>query len=533
MRPGNPTAQDKELGMVGGNKFGRYNKISDESTYNMIKSDNWLVNYAGYQLVKSIVPNGKGRGIFSSSKNNILIVVIDNHVYSISPNLNVTFAGNLKSFVGDVYIEENNTNQILISDFSKLYIYNAITTEFSVSTTTPAQPFTVDFIPGYITFQNGRFISPDTQNNQWRLSDAGLGKSWPNDDQHVGSLQTKPDNVLACLRVPGKGNLLFVFGSTVTEIWNDMGAALFPYQRNTSVNIDYGCLSVATISASDDMVVWLAYNEQSGPVIMVSTGADFERLSTDGIDYKLANLVNPKKSHAFLFKQDGHIFYQITFSDPADNFTLIYDFNTRLFFYATDENMNYHIAQHVAYFNNTYYFTSLNDGNLYEMNSKYTTYNYNDISTSTTYDPQKDFEIPRCRVCPPIRLKDSTYFISNSITFPIEQGNDPNFPGSLLEWIAAEDGTSITSEGESQDYYISIGSERVVDPYVPRVDLSISRDGSESFSNYTQKELNPLGKRKNRVVFWGQGAANDMVPQFRFWSKFRVVVGEGQASIYQ
>ena len=36
------------LDLVGGNKFGRYKKVSVEQTFNMMVSDDALVDYAGY-----------------------------------------------------------------------------------------------------------------------------------------------------------------------------------------------------------------------------------------------------------------------------------------------------------------------------------------------------------------------------------------------------------------------------------------------------------------------------------------------------
>ena len=41
------------LGMVGGNTYGRYNKISSAQTWNMMISDGFLVDYAGFQFIKT------------------------------------------------------------------------------------------------------------------------------------------------------------------------------------------------------------------------------------------------------------------------------------------------------------------------------------------------------------------------------------------------------------------------------------------------------------------------------------------------
>ena len=79
--------KDLPLKMVGGTKFGRYNKISNEQTFNKLLSDNWMVPFAGYRMVLAIDPKGTGRAIYASTQNNKIFAVIDSSVYIISPGL--------------------------------------------------------------------------------------------------------------------------------------------------------------------------------------------------------------------------------------------------------------------------------------------------------------------------------------------------------------------------------------------------------------------------------------------------------------
>lgn len=481
-------AQDMPLKIVGSTSFGRYPKISVEQTFNMIISDNWLVPYAGYKRVKELINSGVGRGIYSSPRLGRMIVVVDNNVYSFNNRLSYSIIGETNTFSGDVFISENNNDQIAICDRQTIYIYNWSTGAFTDAM--------LDFTPGYVTYQDGYFIAPnlDIADNAatWRLSAVGDGLSWPDDSQHVGAIQTKGDYAQAAVRVPGKGNLLLVFGKTVAEPWYDVGAKLFPYQRSTSSNIDYGVANASTIAESEEMVAWVGSNEKSGPVIMYSTGTDINQISNDGINFRLAQLNNPSNAYGFFFKQDGHLFYQVTFPDPRDNLTLTFDFNTQKIFTLTDENMAYHIAKRVAFFNNAYYFVSFNDGNLYELSSNYTDYDYGD---------GKVYEIPRIRTCPTLRLPDGSPFSVNSSTFILEQGTDP----------------------------LNVSNT----DYQPRVDMSMSKDGGESFGSDVSKPINRIGKRKNRMVWWAMGRCNEYTPQFRFVGLGRFVATDGITSIYQ
>jgi hypothetical protein len=542
MIPSSIKGQEVPLKMVGGNNYGRFDKISDERTYNMIRSDAGLVPYPGYRMVASINPGSRGRHMYSSSRWGNSIAVIGNAVYGVSPPaagtefLSYFFIGNINTFVGDVFIDENIVGQIGICDGQDIWIYNwsAPTTPALIAVTLPIDSQTnAPIVPGYITYQSGRFITGNKETANWFLSAVGNGANWnPNSGFPLfAAIQSKPTNFVAALRAPGRGNLLYVFGQDVVELWYDVGAAIFPYQRSTSVSIDYGCLSPNTIAAMDTIVAWLGVNERSGPVIMVSAGSDITKISDDGIDFQLAQLTNPAASTGLFFKESGHLFYQITFFDPADNFTLVYDFNNKEFYSASDENMNYHVAENVAFMQDSYYFVSINDGNIYQTSSRLTTYDY----TVPNSGFPVVYEIPRVRICPPLRLGDSSRFVMNSLTFTVEQGNDANYAGSLLYYLSEENGTVLCEEdGNATDASgIYLSQERVVNPYVPRIDISVSTDGGETFSSYSTQELNPLGQRKNRVIFWQLGSANDATFQFRFWGLGRAVVFDGIVNIYQ
>lgn len=531
MQPRSQAPQEEiELKIVGGNTFGRTNKISAEQTFNMMISDNWLVQTPGYKKVINVPGNVRGRGNFTSTPGGFMLEVVSNIVYKVTgPQDNIHKAPLflLDTFSGDVSFDENAASQIAICDGLDVWIYN-YTTNTATAATLPINGTTgLTITPGYVTYHDGYFIVPDTTSTNWYLSQLndGLVWNWGAGGTYVfGAIQTKSDNAVAVVRAPSKGNLIYVFSKNVMEFWYNNGQQLFPYQRTNSASVDYGCLSSNTISALDNYIAWLGVNEKSGPVIMTSDGQSFKRLSNDGIDFRLADLVRPEKSYAFFYKIDGHVFYQITFFDDEDNLTLIYDFNTEKFFYLTDENMNYHIAASVAFFNNTYYFVSLNDGSTYQMDSYFYTYDYTDPLDPTI---DKDYDIPRVRICNHIRRNDTSPFIATSLTFTIEQGVDPNFNFSHFFYLTTEQGEVLTTE--VQPGYIGqyLTDQTTIQAYVPAVDMCLSKDGGESYGSWVRRELNPLGNRRNRLTYFGMGQANDLVCKIRFISRYRVTVSDG------
>jgi hypothetical protein len=456
------------VSLVGGNGFGRYSAISQEQTFNMMVSDNFLVPFAGYKKILTIAEKGSGRGLFNSVRFDHLIAVIDNGVYILGSTLHAQRIGSLETFAGDVLIAENEKADIAICDHKDIFIFNYRESTFKKAS--------LDFIPSYITYHNGRFLSCDSERAEWRLCDEEDSLVWPADASHVGEFQTKADNPLAVIPLPGRGNAVFVMGSVVTECWTDIGMNLFPYQRASSFNIDYGCLNPATIASSDQFIVWLGANEKSGPVIMLSDGGSARQISTEGINFKLSQLKNPSNAYGFLFKQDGHLLYVMTF--PDDQLTYAYDFTTQLFFTLTNNNLGAHIAKQAVFYNNSYYFISFIDGHIYELNSRYT--------------GGDEKEIPRIRITAPIRSPDRDFFIAEKLVLPIDPSNS-----QLLQ----------------------------------RADLSLSKDGGISFGASISKTLNPTAHRQNRLIWWRLGRANDLTLQLRFWSSDRFVVGNGLLSI--
>ena len=539
--------QEIPLKMVGGTHYGRYPKISLEETWNFIVSDGFLVPYAGYKNVLNIAPNLPGRGIYSSFRESMLIVVFGTLVYRINPTGQVqqdgtpifTYAmiGMMYTDAGDVYIAENNNGQICLTDGTYVYVYNYLNATFSTSN--PASALNFDFpytSPGYIAFQNGNLIIACQDTTNWILSgenEAGAPDAtvWTISGPTVGALQTKPDYVQAAVPVPGGANNLLLLGRNVAEVWQYTGTALFPYQRNNTANSDYGCINPATVSGLGNVIVWIGVNEQSGPTLMVYSGdiGHIEQISTDGIDYTMGNLTNPTNCTGFLYQQDGHLIYQFTF--PSSNISYAYDFETKLFSNVTDENLNYHIARQIVYFNNTYYFVSLNGGNLYEFDTKFSNAQY----SSTDVRP-----IPRIRITPPFRLPSQRPFIVKSLCFTIEQGEyNPievieDFTGGFQQiltesgaFLACENGDLLCTEEEPETptNTFLIPSNAVY--------MSISRDGGVNFGSTVEKFMNPTGVRKSRFIYQRLGRANDFTAQIRFVGLNRFVVTDGILEVYE
>ena len=543
-----PKAELVPIQVAGSSTFGRYSKIASGLTYNMFISDSWLVNFAGYKRVIEMIADnvGEGRGLFHSARGDILIAVIGSIVFQITSDLNYSQIGILTTSSGEVFIDENLNNQICIVDGARAYIYNYKTVTGIVPQTS------VTFNPSYVCFHNTYFLFGNNSRENvgafWYayVYDAADTSGASIKQQTQLALSTKPDFAIAVTRLPGQANNVLVFGTGVCEIWTQVGG-LENYRRNSSVNIDYGCRSVSTIAANDQYTAWLGANENNSPVIMVySQSSGLTRISTDGIDYLLDSIRFPEDSTAMFYKQDGHLFYHITFFNPADNLTLVYDFNTQKFFNLSDQGGDYHPARSMVYFNNAPYFISLNNASLYVTNTNLTTYNENLGNDPALFNSEINYEIPRTRICESISKPDSGRFVANSFVLTMAQGDDPYTTGADLapgsqDDIITESGSPIVTQtgnqmitqnsstgGGSYPYF----NNNLTTVYRPRIDMAISKDGGTTWSNYVARALNPIGKRKNIITWNNMGVANDLTIKLRFNTVSNIVCSDGLVEIY-
>ena len=370
-------------------------------------------------------------------------------------------------------------------------------------------------------------------------------------------LQTKPDFALAIIPIPSAANNVLVMGEAVCEIQQHVGGKE-NYRRSQSVNIDYGCLSVATIASSDKQVVWLGVNADNGPALMKYEGNTAVPISTDGISELLTNIKFPDQSTAFFQRVASHLLYQITFFNEADNISVAYDFKEDKFYHVTDQFQGVHPAVNVINFNLKSYFLSFKNAGLYETGLKITFIDENIPLTAidTGYKTELLSTIPRMRITDDLSQGDSGRFRGNSFVFPMVQGNDPffteldlfaQFPNLLITEddyvppnvpILSETGQFLISEQANVTPPVGLGGELAayLPPisvgYRPRVDCSISIDDGVTYGNIVSRPLNPLGHRKNIITYGNMGACNILTIKLQFLTLAEVIVGNGQVQVY-
>lgn len=572
-----PNAQQIPINVVGGSCFGRYSKISSEFTKNMFIQNNgympgeeqfeqWLTNYPGYKRVLNFtppvspvpvaypdeLPAGTGRGLFNSIRGGFFLAVVNSIVYRVEANLGFVQIGIISSSQGDVYMAENLASQICIVDGVNAWIYNYS----GVGAAFTLQVLSNGLVPTYVRYHNTFFVfgngDKTSAGSQWYAyiySTPSTIVQFPANSSLA--LQTKADYALAVVPIPGRGNNVLVMGSTVCEVWTQV-SGLQPYIRQPSVNINYGCLSIATISEGGEYIVWLGSNEDEKPVIMIYDGNKAVAISTDGIDYLMSQIKSPGTSTAFMHKVSGHLMYQLTFYDPLDNISIMYDFETQKFFNLADQYGDYHPARQIIYFQLQTYFVSIRNTALYILSSDITAIDENlpQTTAQSPYDTTLVYEIPRMRITGNIRQANATRYRANSLTLTLEQGTDLGFQEIDLQQIIGnpvitevnfnppsvnvltESGQVVVTEPAfNAEHNIISPVINALDPslttgiiYIPRIDLSFSKTGGITWSSKVSRTLHPYGYIQNILHWESMGAANDLCLKFEFHGTSRFII---------
>jgi hypothetical protein len=121
---------------------------------------------------------------------------------------------------------------------------------------------------------------------------------------------------------------LWLFGTKTTEVYQNTGAALFPFQRLPGAIIETGCAAQATIQEIDNALFWLGADENGDAIVWKTNGYSAQRVSTQAIELKISESTDVNESYAWVYHERGHAFYVLQVRGL--NTTLCLDVSTGL-----------------------------------------------------------------------------------------------------------------------------------------------------------------------------------------------------------
>lgn len=264
------------------------------------------------------------------ASNTLLYVVTGTKLYSVNESKTATLLGDIGP-VGsnhNVDIEINTDSVVVTNHASGAYVWNG-SSFAAISDPDFPGGLDVEFIDNYLTF-----VEPDSG----RFFAAELGSATSFDALDFATAESSPDNLVGHKADHGQ---LILAGKTSIEIWQNTGAAGFPFERAANGRIEIGCANGKTLAKLDNSVVWVA-NDYT---VRRLEGLTPARISHHGIEQALTD-VTMASGRAYSYSQDGHLFYVLMFTER----TLVYDATTQLWHERQSHGYDYWRAKSHAQF---------------------------------------------------------------------------------------------------------------------------------------------------------------------------------------
>lgn len=402
------------------------------------------------------VGGGPIRGSIASTADRAF-VVSGNGFYEILADGTSVNHGTLNTFTGLVAMAEN-INQVMVVDGTDGWIFTKATDNW-------VQITDVDFpTTSYVTYQDGYFIVPEDGTQNFWISNLNDGTAW--DALDFTAVESSPDDLICTFSDNGN---LWLFGNRSVEVYQNTGAAAFPFQRIPGAIIQTGCAGRFTVQKFDNTVVWLGVDELGQGVVWIANGYSAQRISTQAIESRINSVEDFTDSYAWVYHEQGHIYYvlQVRGLDT----TLVYDGNTglwheRMYLDPQTNAKELHRGQTQFFFANKNLIGDRVDGKIYHLSLDY-------------QDDNGDEQI-RERISP--HYAEEKRRISYA-SFELDM----------------EVGKGLTS-GQGSD---------------PKIMMQYSDDGGFTWSSEIWRDIGPLGNYRTRVNWYRLGSGRDRVFRVR------------------
>ena len=354
---------------------------------------------------------------------------------------------------------------------------------------------TVDVIDNYIVYNN-----PTTQ--QWGSTDL-LSPISPNTSY---SLKDGAPDDLVALIVDHRE--VYLMGEISSEVWTDVGAVPFPFQRIPGTSTQHGIAAPFSLYRLGNSFAYVSRNNRGQAQIMQMNGYIPQRISTHAVENTLANKY-VGDAIAWTYQLEGHEVFVVTF--PSLELTWAYDATTQMWhkwlYTANDSTYQRHRGNCCATFQGLVIVGDYENGKLYELDK-----------TNYTDDGQN---IRRLRRAPHLVTEfQRQYFDELQIQFQPGVGTTGlSGPAQVTSSNTVYLGNTytITASGELnievEKTYILATQQSI--SYVttdnPQAMLRWSNDGGSTWSNEHWTSVGQLGKYKNRAIWRRLGQARDRI----------------------
>lgn len=261
-----------------------------------------------------------------------------------------------------------NSTQILILADGLGYVFTLATGAFAQITGQAGFPANAVSCTAIDTY----FIVLGSGSNQFAISGLLDGLTWSGLDF---SGDEEPDNAVALANLHGN---LWIFGGQDTVLFQDSGAASFPFTRIAGTQIEMGCAAAGAVAVLDNTLFWLGASRDGAGVVYRADGLLPTRISTHAVEAAIQGYATIADAVAMTYQAEGHLFYCLHF--PTANATWVYDvsaqmwhergyWNTAAGTYTAD------LARYHAFGFGKHIVGDFSSGNIYELSTAFATDN--------------------------------------------------------------------------------------------------------------------------------------------------------------
>ena len=319
-----------------------------------------------------------------------------------------------------------------------------------------------------------------------------------------------PDNLVALIVDHRE---VYLMGEASSEVWNDVGAVPFPFQRIPGTSTQHGIAAPNSLARVGNSFAYVSRNNRGQAEIMQMSGYIPQRISTHAVENTLVNQVI-NDAISWTYQIEGHEVYVVTFPSIGINgLTWAYDATTNMWhkwmYWTTIYER--HRGNCCAVFQNMVLVGDYSNGKIYQLDKK----NFTD-----------DGNIIR-------RLRRAPHLVSDLQRQYFEELQIQFQPGVGTTGLWINNAIYTSNQNIltiSPDQRFSIGpletiiigfdaQQNLVDTTNnPQAMLRWSNDGGSTWSNEHWVSIGALGKFKNRAIWRRLGYARDRV--------FEVVVSD-------
>lgn len=255
------------------------------------------------------------RGLYFAT-NGVLYGVLGTIVYRINDDWSLTNLGTIASpAVTLVSMVDNGAHVIIVDDTA-----NGWTIDLATDTLAPIAA--ANFLGGvFVQYADTFFLlnQPGTrtfyQSNSNAITFPGLSADKTGfADKLIGLIINHLD--------------IWLLGSRTAEIWSNVGAPGFPFQRLPGVFIQHGCVAKRSIASYDLMIFWLSQDNNGQALALMGTNYQAVNIMTPAISDAISKYTIISDAIGFCYQQGNHVFYVLTF--PTADKTWCYDLSTKM-----------------------------------------------------------------------------------------------------------------------------------------------------------------------------------------------------------